>query len=340
MSLTRLRTHDSRSIPYSTQDPRRRSTLFRKLVASALASILYLIQSPADVRAQGCCTPGTGPLQGLRAGGLAPGSIRGGVAWDRFELETTRRGTEEVPPLAEREARYARLVLQLEAGLPAGARAALELPWEFRRRQVVLPIGGDEPAALDLENSAIGDLTTTVLVEVAPRAATPRRWSVELGGGLKWATGSIDRDDDERALPPELQSGTGSTDPLVVATARWYASRAGVVGTWLHRFTGTNDIGYRFGAESDAGLIAWWAATTAVSVGGDLRWRTAARDEFLDVERPNSGGTRWLAGPRLAAHLPGAGPAVEVTYLFPIHQDLNGTQLGVDREWSLALSWP
>ncbi|HEX7878980.1 MAG TPA: hypothetical protein VF720_06190 [Candidatus Eisenbacteria bacterium] len=304
-----------------------------------LATFALALVAPSRAIAQGCCTPGAGPLTGLRAGGLSAFTVRGGLAWDRYDLRTTLKGSEETEPLAERKARYSRLTLQLEAGLPAGMRFGVEAPWEFRNREVVLPIGGEEPARLDFDNSAFGDLTTTLVVEVAPRAATPRPWSIEVGGGVKWATGSIDAEDDGFALPPELQSGTGSVDPLAVAAARWYAADWGVVGTFLYRATGTNDIGYRFGREADIGLAAWWVIVPAVSAGADIRWRSAGHDEFLDVTRPNSGGTRWLAGPRLAARLPYPGPSFEVAGLFPVHQELNGTQLGVDVQWTMAISW-
>jgi hypothetical protein len=308
-------------------------------LALSLVGLATLALAARDARAQGCCTPGTGPLSGLRAGGLVPGQFRLGFAWDQFDLDSALRGTEEVEPLADREARYSRLVTQLEAGLPARARLAVELPWEFREREVVLGAGGPDPPTLDLENAALGDLTTTLLVEVAPRSKLPRPWSLDLGAGIKWATGPIDRTDDGFALPPELQSGTGSTDPLVVLAARRNWTRVGLVGTALYRFTQANDIGYRFGSEFDATVAAWYAADRALTLGLDARWRSAERDDFLDIERPNSGGRRLLAGPRVAGRIDGAALALEASFLWPVYQDLNGTQLGVDSEWGLGLSW-
>lgn len=305
----------------------------------AAFGIILLAMTPRDARAQGCCTPGTGPLSGLRAGGLAPGKFRIGFAWDQFDLNTALQGTEEVHPIADREARYARLLAQLEVGLPAISRLAIELPWEFRRREVVLGIGGPDPPTLDLENAAIGDLTTTLLVELLPRSATPHPWAIDVGAGIKWATGPIDRTDDGLALPPELQSGTGSTDPLVVMAARRSWTRVGLVGTGLYRFTQGNDIGYRFGSEFDATLAAWYAAGDALTLGLDARWRSADRDEFMEMERPNSGGRRLLVGPRVAGRMAGVGLSVEASYLVPAYQDLNGTQLGVDAEWGLGVSW-
>ncbi|MDZ4804206.1 MAG: hypothetical protein SGI90_05030 [Candidatus Eisenbacteria bacterium] len=303
-------------------------------------AILLLVAVPRnEALAQGCCTPGTGPLSGLRAGGLLPGQFRVGLAWDQFDLNSALRGSDEVQPLTDRQARYARLVAQLEVGLPSRARLAVELPWEFRRREVVLAPGVPNSPTLDLENRAPGDLTTTLLVEIAPRSATPRPWAIDLGGGIKWATGPTDRTDDERALPPELQSGTGSTDPLFVLAARRSWTRVGLVGTTLYRFTQANDTGYRFGSEFDVTLAGWLAATDALSLGLDARWRSAERDEFLDIERPNSGGRRLMVGPRVAGRINGADIAVEASYLAPVYQDLNGTQLGVDSEWTLGLSW-
>jgi len=311
----------------------------RGMISPAVALLLLLVIAAGDAHAQGCCTPGTGPLSGLRAGGLSPGQFRVGLAWDQFDLDTALQGTDEVQPLADRNARYARLLAQLEVGLPAGARLAVELPWEFRRREVVLGIGGPNPPTLDLENSAIGDLTTTLLVELAPRSATPRPWAIDAGAGIKWATGPIDRMDGDRALPPELQSGTGSTDPLLVMAARRNWTRIGLVGTALYRFTQVNDIGYQFGSEFDATLAAWFAAGEALTLGLDARWRSADRDEFMEIERPNSGGRRLLVGPRVAGRINGVGLSVDASYLVPAYQDLNGTQLGVDAEWGLGVSW-
>lgn len=309
------------------------------VISPTVAIMLVLVLFAGDARAQGCCTPGTGPLSGLRAGGLSPGQFRIGLAWDQFNLDTALQGTDEVQPLADRDARYARFLAQLEVGLPAMARLAIELPWELRQRKVVLDLGGPNPPSLDLQNSAIGDLTTTLLVELAPRSATPRPWAIDAGAGIKWATGPTDRMDDGRALPPELQSGTGSTDPLLVLAARRNWTRIGLVGTALYRFTEANDIGYQFGSEFDATLAAWFAAGDAITLGLDARWRSADRDEFMEIERPNSGGRRLLVGPRMAGRIEGIGLAIDASYLLPVYQDLNGTQLGVDAEWGLGVSW-
>jgi hypothetical protein len=278
-------------------------------------------------------------VSGLRSGGLTSGAWRLGLSADHYRLGTTLRGADEVPPTTDREAYFTRVALNGTVGLPARARLVAEVPFEDRRRRIAFT-GPSGAEVLPLDGRALGDVTTTALIEVWPRAARPRPWALEVGAGVKWATGATDLEDEGLGLPAELQPGTGSTDPLFVATLRHVGSSTGVVATALYRVTQANDDGYRFGREGDVTLAGWYAPGATTSLGLDLRYRDAGRDEFLGRPLRNSGGTRLLAGPRAGVVLTGARLGLEAAVLWPIRQELNGTQLGVDSEWTLGVSWP
>lgn len=307
------------------------------LARSAVVAFLLAALSAQRADAQGCCTPGTSPLGGLTGSALAPWAVETGLASEWYELRQAYRDADPVDDPARRHSTVARVLGWVRLGLPASSVLIVELPFEYRMREQPQPFGA--PGEMfRLANTAPGDLSTSVVVALLPRGR-PKPWGVSAGLGMKWGTGSIAHEQYGLRLPVELQTGTGSHDPLVLLSAhRMWATASGTVAA-ITRFPREGRNGYRYGNETHAAVVGDWSPRPWWAVGGELRLRIANADRFLDIERPSTGGGRLMAGPRARAQWPGVGLAVEGAFLWPLRQDLNGLQIGVDQAAILSVRW-
>lgn len=311
----------------------RRFVIFSFLLALVVGFLL-----PGRVGAQGCCTPGTSPLGGLSGRALSPWSLEYGLAFDGYDLRQGYRGSTKVPDPGRRHSQVARFVAYTRLGLPARATLVLEVPYDYRMREFPVMTGAGEEE-FKLSNRAFGDLSTTFLIRVLPRS-TLAPWGVDLGAGMKWATGSVEREQDSLRLPVELQSGTGSNDPLVVATGYRLWSFGGMAVSSLVRFPQQGRNGYRYGTEGHAVGFGYATPGANWGVGPELRLRAARPDRFQDVKRINTGGWRLMGGPRAFVNWSSLRLGLEAAALWPIHQNLNGLQLGVDNQLLVSVHWP
>lgn len=297
---------------------------------------LLLAGLPAAPHAQGCCTPGTSPLGGLTGAPVAPWRVEPGIASEWYELRQAYQGDVPAVDPSRRHSQVARALAWMRVGLPAEAVLIVELPWERRMREQPQPLGA--PGEMfRLTNTAPGDLSTSLMVRLLPRGR-PRPWGVNAGLGMKWATASVERSEYGLTLPVELQTGTGSNDPLVMASGHRVGSAASVTMAALARFPRQGRNGYRYGRETHVVAVgdwerAWWA------LGGETRLRAAAADRFIGLGRPNTGGWRLMAGPRARVQWRASGLGFEGAFLWPVHQHLNGLQIGVDHQAMLGVRW-
>lgn len=305
--------------------------------AAALAGLLLAALAPSGLRAQGCCTPGSSPMGGLTGAALSPWRIEAGFDTEGYELRQAYQGDAPTTDPSGRHSQVGRIMGWVRLGLPAEAVLVLELPYEYRMREQPQPFG--TPGEMfRLSNTAPGDLSTSLMVHLLPRGR-PEPWGVDAGAGMKWATASVHRREYGLTLPVELQSGTGSNDPLVMASGYrvWPAASATLVA--LTRFPGQGSNGYEYGNESHAVLVGDWTPRPWGALGAELRLRAAATDHYLGIPRSNTGGWRLMAGPSARLDWHRAGLGLEGAYLWPIHQHLNGLQIGVDRQALLGVRW-
>jgi hypothetical protein len=291
---------------------------------------LGIVSFASGVQAQGCCAPGTSPLGSLGGPDLAPGQINAGVTFEYYELDQTYEGRSKVTDRTDRYSRVRRAVPWLRVGLPLESSLVVEWPHEDRFKELRAPDG----SALDIENQAPGDLSTLILVRAVPRSSVAR-WSLNVGAGVKWPTGPSER----AGIPVEVQSGTGATDLLVAITTNRHGSTIGVTAQAIGRFPGRGENLYEYGNVGDLNVSLFAAPRSAWTAGADLRLRAAAFDHFADRKLPNTGGTRLLAGPRLAGTWRKAGLSLEVAYLVPVFEQVHGIQLGVGRQVALGVRW-
>ena len=302
----------------------------------ALALALALL-APAAAVAQGCCTPGTSPLGGLTGAALEPWRIETGLASEGYELRQAYRGSAPATDPAGRHSRVGRVLGWARIGLPGAGVLIVEMPLEYRMREQPQPLGA--PGEMfRLANTAPGDLSTSLMVRVFPRSR-PKPWGLDAGLGMKWGTASVEHEQGGLRLPVELQTGTGSNDPLALLTAHHVWPVASATFAALSRFPREGRNGYRYGTETHAVVVGGWSPRPWWAMGGEFRLRAAAADRFLIYGRPNTGGWRLMAGPRAQATWRGAGLGIEGALLWPVHQHLNGLQIGVDHAAILAVRW-
>jgi hypothetical protein len=158
--------------------------------------------------------------------------------------------------------------------------------------------------------------------------------------GMKWGTASVERTQFGLRLPVELQSGTGSNDPLALASGHRLWPAAGATLAALARFPREGRNGYRYGVETHAVAAGEWTPGGWWALGGEVRLRAAAADHFQGLgQLPNTGGWRLMAGPRARVEWRGAGLGLEGAFLWPAYQHLNGLQIGVDHQALLGARW-
>jgi len=306
-------------------------------VFSALIGLALTLLVPARLWGQGCCTPGTSPMGGLTGSALSPWRVEIGLDSEGYDLRQAFDGDAPAADPAGRHSQVGRVLVWARVGLPGEVVLVVDLPYEHRMREQPQPLGA--PGEMfRLSNTALGDLSTSVIVRLAPRGR-PKPWGVDAGAGMKWGTGSVERREYGLTLPVELQTGTGSNDPLAMASGYHVWPSASVTLATLARFPREGRNGYQYGTEAHAVALGDWAPRPWWALGGELRLRAAAADQYVGLPRPNTGGWRLMAGPTTRITWRAAGLALEGGYLWPVHQHLNGLQIGVDRQAILGVRW-
>ncbi len=306
-----------------------------RVLACALAAIAFL---PAAAGAQGCCTPGSSPLGGLSGGSLLRGQVEIGIASEGFSLRQAYLGSTQVDDPAQRESRVLTVLPYVRVGILDRLAFIAQLPFEHRERTApAIPETGAPQQ--DFSNTDWADLTTLLMAQVLPwKGIAP--YALNLGAGIKWATGPDDNTtDDGLRLPVELQTGTGSTDPVLALVGYYLWSWGSLGANAALRIPTRGDNGYRYGTEVNYAINALWALGLDWQLGAEIRGRSAARDDFRDFVRENTGGTRITVGPRVVYAVPSTPLTVEGAFFLPLYQNMNELQLGVSEGASLGIRW-
>ncbi|MEK8030725.1 hypothetical protein AACH06_07795 [Ideonella sp. DXS29W] len=184
--------------------------------------------------------------------------------------------------------------------------------------------------------SRVGDVQALVRWQAPAAPQSDVGWA--LAGGLKLATGSHSvANGDGSVAERALQPGTGTTDLIVGASARWVL---GLADALTLQATATHALaeraGYRPGNRVD--LSAGWshAMSPVWSLMLQANYSQRARDSGEEAE-PELSGSRTLnlsPGVSVAA---GHDDLVYAVVQAPVYQQVNGIQL-VPR-YSLAFGW-
>ena len=311
-----------------------------RLGMALCATLCFTLPSPAA--ACSICRCGDPTFNAFGTDVYADGKLRLALDWQRYDKEqgVTADHDEEAesraeglrPAIAHHEAQGResavedRLTATLSYSFADRANLVARLPFTSHR---LTEIGHDGES----EETARGFADPEVYALV-------RLWSSNFAGGLgrrAWISGLAGvktpwgenrRQEEGIRLDEHLQSGTGSTDPFA-GLAGFYLldERSSLYGSAQHRWTGSNDFGYRYGAQTFANLGYERKLGRVVDGAFELNYRDADRDRLGDDGDldPNTGGAMLYATPRLMLDL-GRGWVGRVSVQVPVVDELNGDQ--------------
>lgn len=237
----------------------------------------------------------------------------------------------------ERHTRSRNLVTTLDYAASRDWSFALRLPL-LQRDHLHELLDEDSGAVLGPERwrfSGVGDAQLLARWQ-APADGADSAWA--LSAGLKLPTGSHHRRNAD-GTPAEraLQPGSGTTDLLLGASARWVLGLGDALnlqGSWQRPLAQRD--GFRPGQKLDLSL-GWAHAmspTWSWLLQGNLSWRD--RDAGVDAEPAMSGSTTLAISPGASVAL-GHADTVYALLQLPVYQHVHAVQL-VPRA-SVALGW-
>jgi hypothetical protein len=227
-----------------------------------------------------------------------------------------------------REIKTAFQVIQADASFGLTDRLSLlaSVPLlSAKHHEHVVIEGGEERFSDGDGTTGFGDVQLGARYAFLPTV----RDLVLLTASVKLPTGDYKRlDTDGEITEPTLQPGTGSTDVLggILYSHQLSAAKGEVFLSGSYRRNGTNDLEYRLGDETQAGvgfgrtLGRRWTGNVQVNL------RHGQRDRFLDGDVPSTGSTLVNVTPGLRYDASGR-LAVYVFVPVPLYQRVNEAQL-------------
>jgi hypothetical protein len=198
-------------------------------------------------------------------------------------------------------------------------------------------------AGLDIESRGFGDASLVAKWRFYRWDARGKALNVAWIGGLELPTGSHDEEDGGATLPPDLQPGSGSWDPLLGLGATYETGRWRFNAVALDKLNTKNSDGYRFGnqfiAELEAGNRFWLEPYPGPFMRGDLRARyvSEGRDHDGGIV-PNTGGERVSVGANLAFR-PRPSLDFQLGYDLTVRESVEGTQIEHDSVLTLTFGY-
>lgn len=245
------------------------------------------------------------------------------------------RGSDEVPDPLDRTSVEQRFVAAVDHGFRPDLTVSALIP--FVSKDLDTDAG-------DLDSSGLGDVAVLAKFRAYKVDWTRSSLNVSVIGGLETPTGdTVDREDGVR-LAPGLQPGSGSWDPFTALSMNLNQGRFRLDALALYKFNteGAQDFEagdflslelggtYRF-------LHTKYPGPTANARLG-LQWRHEGKAKQDGATVPDTGldeltirtGLTWHPAPNLDLTL-----SVDV----PVHQDYEGTQLGLDLRTFIAIGF-
>ncbi|CAG1771572.1 hypothetical protein BAC3_01916 [uncultured bacterium] len=197
----------------------------------------------------------------------------------------------------------------------------------------------------------LGDMTLMGLYTLFTDKPTLPTKKFILGLGIKTPTGENDKKFASGDLVhAAMQPGTGSWDPLFLATYLHAFHPLVFQTTLLYHMTTEGDEGYEFGDKISFDLIARYEITNHVNPGLELNLFYAGQDTDHDdkYSRPdeslldntdNTGITSLSVSPSIQIKIPKTGGSIDLKFQKPIYQNARGIQQVVDWRAMASIVW-
>jgi hypothetical protein len=281
---------------------------------------------------QSCCAPGTSPLGALEQGSILEKQLQIGFFYEFYSAERAIEGTDEVFDPQDRRSKSQIASLSASAGIIPRVSASLVVPFQSRKRRQIAT-GMNEVVKFSLLGRGIGDIAVMGKWNLIPFDVRNQR-EVTMGLGVKFPTGSNEQERNGVRVPVDLQPGSGAWDGLSQVYLLQGFQKLNIVGSSLFRYTGSNDIGYRFGNELLylAGLR--YSLSDGVGILGQLKGRVVDSDTRYkgtpqEETVPSTGNHRLHLSPGIR-YRPTSNLWFQASFQYPIYQWVKGNQLATD----------
>lgn len=201
---------------------------------------------------------------------------------------------------------------------------------------ILVPVMNVQTASIASSNTSfgIGDISVFSKYLVVQVDKLQETFRVIIKGGVKFPTGN-------KNLTPAL--GTGTVDYSMGTAAAWIGRRFGVYGDFLYGINGTLG-GYKYGNGITYSIAFGFRAVPAIyetyptdqwNLYLELNGKYTLEDE-QNGPVPNSGGNIIFLSPGVQ-YIPSREYLLEASVQIPVHQKLNGTQLGTNFTANLGI---
>jgi len=188
----------------------------------------------------------------------------------------------------------------------------------------------------------LGDIAALAKYRIYKRDWEQSTFNLSLIGGLELPTGRTGQRDSSSRLPPYLQVGSGSWDPLTAVAATVSIGR---FRSDAHAFYKLNAEGAQDYQEGDFFAVEWdlkyrflhmeYPGPTAGAKIG-IQWRHEQRDRQDGSHVDNTGSSQLVLRPGLSLH-PTPNTDISLGFDFPVYQHVRGRQLVRDVRTFFAL---
>jgi hypothetical protein len=300
------------------------------LLLLALCAMLWITPSPA--RACSMCRCGDPTFNAFGTDVYADGKLRLALDWQRYDKEQAAGIHDDAEAVAHQEvagresAVEDRFTATLSYALADRLNLVARLPFSSHRLTATGHDGETEETSRGLADP---EVYAFVRLWSSPfeGGVGQRAWISALAG-VKTPWGQNDKEEAGARLDEHLQSGSGSTDPFAGLAAFYLLdNHSSIYGSLQHRWTGSNDFGYRYGAQTFLNLGYERKLSRLLDGAFELNYRDADQDRVSSGGEldPNTGGSVLYATPRFMLDL-GRGWVGRLSVQVPVADNLDGDQ--------------
>jgi hypothetical protein len=269
--------------------------------------------------------------------GQAPGQVSISLYYENAVGDRLLEGSTEIDDPIARNSRFDAVISSVSVGLPWRLSAHATIPMVKRERSVLTGYGESNSSAA-FSATGFADPIISLVREITPTFGW-NGWFLNAGLGAQIPLGNDSRLDQGIPLPPDIQPATGSWNLIMLE------SLSKDLGDYLmyHHLTwtvyGTNDFGYSFGNTINADLGLSVSRFGALEPFVRLDLLHAELDKRNGWISPNTGATRWTLFPGIVYSLRSYGLTFSGQIGIPLHERVNGFQLGTDLAMLFGVSY-
>ena len=299
---------------------------------------IALVVISGQLNAQACCSAGVPLLGSLELPAMPAGHWQFALT---YEMNALRDVIDESKKLDDnlRQRTVHSMLLETSVGLsPRWSTSAL-ISFIQQNRTIDSPVPF---AAADVLNvGGIGDAVLLLKYNLLPLNIAQQR-ELSIGFGPKAPLGQHDvRTDQGILLPADMQPGSGAWD--AVLWAYFYKgflpkTRFSLFGNVSARFTGENDLDYKFGNEFITTISTGYRTDGLLDFSLAARYRFVNPDQRYREDIANTGGHWLMLMPSINLKLADAW-TMRMAARVPVYRRLNGTQLTTSYRFSVSMNY-